>query len=135
MMKQRLSSLGHRSLTLNRPLLATLTDLGLGRTFGAVLSPFGGGGGGGGPGGEEITKLLSAAGPTLPTWSIARTLTACVPPERPVYSLGLAQGWNGPLLRLHSNLAPASLENVTRAVVPLTVTPLMVVAGAEVSTS
>ena len=124
MMKQRVSLLGQRSLTVNLPLLDTLTDLGLGRTFGAVLSPFGGGGGGG----EEMTKLLSAAGPTLPTWSIARTLTVCVPAERPVYSLGLVQGWNGPLSRLHSNLAPASLENVTRAVVPLTVTPPMVVA-------
>ena len=48
-----------------------------------VLSPLGGGGGGG-DGGEEITKLRSAAGPTLPTWSIARTLTACVPPRGPV---------------------------------------------------
>jgi hypothetical protein len=131
MMKQRCSLLGQRSLTVKLPVVDTLTDLGLGRTIGAVLSPFGGGGGGG----EEMTKLLSAAGPTLPTWSIARTLTACVPPARPVYSLGLVQGWNGPLLRLHSNLAPASLENVTRAVVPLTVTPPMVVAGAEVSTS
>ena len=71
MMKQRVSLLGQRSLTVNLPLLVTLTDLGVGRTFGAVLSPFGGGG----SGGEEMTKLLSAAGPTFPTWSIARTLT------------------------------------------------------------
>ncbi len=52
-----------------------------------------------------------------------------------MYSLGLVQAWNGPLSRLHSNLAPASLENVTRAVVPLTVTSPMVVVGAVVSTS
>ena len=39
MMKQRVSSLGQRSLTVNLPLLETLTDFGLGRTFGAVLSP------------------------------------------------------------------------------------------------
>ena len=71
MMKQRVSLLGQRSLTVNLPLLDTLTDLGLGRTFGAVLPPFGGGGGGG----DEMTKLLSAIDPTLPTWSIARTLT------------------------------------------------------------
>ena len=31
-------------------------------------------------------------------------------------------------------MAPASLENVTRAVVPLTVTPPIVVVGAAVST-
>ena len=43
-------------------------------------------------------------------------------------------GWNGPLSRLHSNRAPASLENVTRAVVPLTATSPMVATGAAVST-
>ena len=35
-------------------------------------------------GAEEMTKLLSAAAPTLPTTSIARTRTVCVPTDRPV---------------------------------------------------
>ena len=51
-----------------------------------------------------------------------------------MYCLGLVHGWNGPLSRLHSNLAPASLENVNRTVVPLTVRTPMLVAGAAVST-
>ncbi len=38
-----------------------------------------------------MTKLRSAAAPTLPTWSIARTLTVCEPLVRPVYSRGLVQ--------------------------------------------
>ena len=58
-----------------------------------------------------------------------------MPPDRPVYSRGLVQASNAPLSRLHSNVAPASLENVTRAVVPVTVTSPIVTAGAEVSTS
>ena len=41
---------------------------------------------------------------------------------------------NVPLSRLHSNRAPASLENVTRAVVPVTVTSVIAAAGAVVST-
>jgi hypothetical protein len=63
---------------LNLPRRETVTERGLGRTLGAVLS------GGDDDGGEEMVKVLSAADPTLPTWSIARTRTVCEPAERPV---------------------------------------------------
>ena len=52
-------------------------------------------------------------------------------------SRGLVQVWNVPLSRLHSKRARsvAVLENVTVAVVPVTVTPPIVTTGVEVSTS
>ena len=85
----------------------------------------------------SMTKVLSAAAPTLPAWSIARTRTVCEPSDRPVSSRGLVHVWNVPPSRLHSNRATsvAVLENVTVAVVPVTVTPPIVAAGAVVSTS
>ena len=85
----------------------------------------------------SMTKVLSAATPTLPAWSMARTRTVCDPSDRPVNWRGLVQVWNVPPSRLHSKRARsvAVLENVTVAVVPLTVTPPIVTTGVEVSTS
>ena len=71
----------------------------------------------------SMTKVLSTAVPTLPAWSIARTRTVCEPPDRPVNSRGLVHVANAPVSRLHFEpRTSVVLENVTVAVVPLTVT-------------
>ena len=83
----------------------------------------------------SMTNVLCAAVPMLPAWSTARTRMVCEPSDRPVSSRGLVHVANAPLSRLHSKRATsvAVLENVTVAVVPVTVTLPMVAAGAVVS--
>ncbi len=82
-------------------------------------------------------ERLAGVASTFPAVSMARTWKVWVPSAKPVYSLGELQAVKVALSRLHSKVAPVSLEakvNVAELLVTVPVGPAVIVVLTGLST-